>query len=97
MTSVRDASSLEKLFAALGEHARYLDENQRRAARRKDALHARMAARVSDSMRSALWQNPMLQRQFDAIFERVTAGALPPWRAARELAESLRIEPRSSR
>ncbi len=97
LTSARDGSSVEKLVAALAEHGRYLDAEHRRQDRRQRSLRARMLAFVEESIRSAVWQNPMLGQRFDAIFERVTAGALPPWRAARELAESLHIESRSSR
>ena len=97
LTSMRDAAGMEKLVAALASHNAYLDGDQRRAARRNDALRSRMRDRVEESVRSAVWQGPILGQRFDAIFERVTAGSLPPWRAARELAESLHIEFRSSR
>jgi len=97
MTSARDAGSVDTLTKALADHDRYLDAEGRRAARRREALRARLLARVQESVRSTVWQSPMLTQRFDAIFERVTAGALPPWRAARELAESLHIESRSSR
>lgn len=97
MTSARDSDSVARLTAAIADHSRYLDKEGRRATRRVSSLKARLAARVSESIHSAIWQSPMLAQRFDAIFERVTAGALPPWRAARELAESLHIESRSSR
>ena len=97
MTSARDTGSIDTLTKALADHSRYLDAEGRRAARRHEALRARLSARVHESIHSAIWQSPMLAQRFDAIFERVTAGALPPWRAARELAESLHIESRSSR
>lgn len=96
LTSMRDTAGMEKLVAALASHDAYLDGDQRRATRRNDALRSRMRDRVEESVRSAVWQSPMLGQRFDAIFERVTAGSLPPWRAARELAESLHIESRSS-
>jgi GTPase len=91
-TSARDTDSVARLEAALADHGRYLDSEGRREARRLASLRARIAARVEDGIRSAVWQSPMLARRFDAIFDRVTAGALPPWRAARELAESLHID-----
>lgn len=97
MTSVRDTGSIEKLLAAFEEHSRYLDADGRRASRRLRALRARILARVEESIRAAVWQSPILTQRFDAMFERVMAGSLPPWRAARELAESLHIESRSSR
>jgi len=97
MTSARDTGSVDTLTKALEEHGRYLDAEGRRAVRRQSSLRARLRARIDESIRSAIWQSPMLAQRFDAIFERVTAGALPPWRAARELAESLHIESRSSR
>jgi LAO/AO transport system kinase len=97
MTSARDSDSVARLTAAIADHSRYLDAEGRRVARRVSSLKARLAARIDDSIRSAIWQSPMLTQRFDAIFERVTAGSLPPWRAARELAESLHIESRSSR
>jgi LAO/AO transport system kinase len=97
MTSARDTGSLEKLTQALADHTLYLDSDGRRASRRLSSLRARVHARVEETIRSAVWQSPILAQRFDAIFERVTAGALPPWRAARELAESLHIESRSSR
>jgi LAO/AO transport system kinase len=97
MTSVRDGASMEKLLAALEEHGHYLDAEGRRASRRLQSLRARIHARVEESIRAAVWQSPILAQRFDAMFERVTAGSLPPWRAARELAESLHIESRSSR
>ena len=97
LTSVRDAASIDKLGAALSQHSAYLDRNHTRAARRLDALRERMRARIEESVRAAVWQSPILGQRFDAIFERVTAGSLPPWQAARELAESLRFESRSSR
>ena len=97
MTSARDTGSVDTLTKALEEHGRYLDAEGRRAVRRQSSLRARLRARIDESIRSAIWQSPMLAQRFDAIFERVTAGSLPPWRAARELAESLHIESRSSR
>jgi len=97
MTSARDTGSVDMLTKALEEHGRYLDAEGRRAVRRQSSLRARLRARIDESIRSAIWQSPMLAQRFDAIFERVTAGSLPPWRAARELAESLHIESRSSR
>jgi LAO/AO transport system kinase len=97
MTSARDTGSVDTLTKALADHDRYLDADGRRAMRRREALRARLLARVHESVLSAVWQSPMLTERFDAIFERVAAGALPPWRAARELAESLHIESRSSR
>jgi LAO/AO transport system kinase len=97
MTSARDSDSVARLTAAIADHSRYLDAEGRRVARRVSSLKSRLAARIDESIRSAIWQSPMLAQRFDAIFERVTAGALPPWRAARELAESLHIESRSSR
>ncbi|HKW14513.1 MAG TPA: hypothetical protein VJS69_08510, partial [Candidatus Krumholzibacteria bacterium] len=97
MTSARDTDSVDTLAKALADHDRYLDADGRRATRRREALRARLSARVHESVLSAVWQSPMLAQRFDAMFERVTAGALPPWRTARELAESLHIESRSSR
>jgi LAO/AO transport system kinase len=97
MTSARDTGSVDTLTKELADHGRYLDANGRRAARRQRALRARITARITESLQSAMWQSPMLAQRFDAMFDRVTAGALPPWRAARELAESLHIESRSSR
>jgi len=97
MTSARDTGPVAKLMDGLGDHGRYLDAEGRRAVRRQSSLRARLRARIDESIRSAIWQSPMLAQRFDAIFERVTAGSLPPWRAARELAESLHIESRSSR
>ena len=97
MTSARDTDSVATLVKALADHGHYLDAEGRRAARRAASLKARLSARVSESIHSMIWQSPMLAQRFDAIFDRVTAGALPPWRAARELAESLHIESRSSR
>jgi LAO/AO transport system kinase len=96
-TSARDTGALDALAKAIGEHGRYLDGEGRRKVRRQAALRERLAARIHESLLSTIWQSPMLTQRFDAIFERVTAGALPPWRAARELAESLHIESRSSR
>jgi len=97
ITSMRDGKGSEHLLGALSEHGRYLDDGNRRATRRSDALKARMRALVEESVRVAVWQGPILGERFDAIFERVTAGALSPWQAARELAESLRFESRASR
>jgi len=97
MTSARDSDSVARLAAAIADHSRYLDAEGRRAARRVSSLKARLAARINESIHSLIWQSPMLGQRFDAIFDRVRAGALPPWRAARELAESLHIESRSSR
>jgi len=97
MTSARDTGSVDTLMKVLADHGRYLDTDGRRAARRQRALRARITARVHESIQSAIWQSPMLSQRFDAMFDRVTAGSLPPWRAARELAESLHIESRSSR
>jgi LAO/AO transport system kinase len=94
-TSARDTGSVDTLAKAIADHSRYLDAEGRRAVRRSSSLKARLSARVEVAIRSAI--TPMLAQRFDAIFERVTAGALPPWRAARELAESLHIESRSSR
>ncbi|HEX6790506.1 MAG TPA: methylmalonyl Co-A mutase-associated GTPase MeaB [Candidatus Krumholzibacteria bacterium] len=97
MTSVRDAeSSMKLLTAALRDHAAHLDDGQRRASRRRDALRARMQLRVEDAIRGAVWQSSILGRRFDAIFDRVTAGSVSPWQAARELAESLRLDARTS-
>jgi len=96
-TSVRDTASLERVMAAIADHDRHLGDAGRRADRRSAALKARMRSRVEEAIRAAFWQSPMLTQRFDAIFDRVTAGSLPPWRAARELAESLQIESRSSR
>lgn len=97
MTSARDTGTVDTLTKALADHSRYLDAEGRRAARRVSSLKARLAARIDESLRSAVWQSPILAQRFDAMFDRVRAGALPPWRAARELAESLHIESRSSR
>jgi LAO/AO transport system kinase len=97
MTSARDTGSVDTLTKALADHSRYLDAEGRRVARRQSSLRARLSARIDASIHSLIWQSPMLAQRFDAIFERVTTGALPPWRAARELAESLHIESRSSR
>ncbi|HET6348314.1 MAG TPA: methylmalonyl Co-A mutase-associated GTPase MeaB, partial [Candidatus Krumholzibacteria bacterium] len=97
LTSARKADSIATLVAALADHAAFLDSGERRNTRRRAALEARMRLRVEESIRAAVWQSPMLGQRFDAIFERVTAGSLPPWRAARELAESLHVESRSSR
>lgn len=97
MTSIRDAATIGKLTGALADHARYLDTGRRRESRRQARLKARVQARVEEFIRGAVWQDPMLAQRFDAIFERVMAGSIPPWRAARELAESLHIESRSSR
>lgn len=99
LTSSRDGGTgTRELFAALGEHGRYLDADRRRAARRSAALRSRMQIRVEEMLRAAAWQGPILGERFDAIFARVTAGSLSPWRAARELAASVRLaaEPRSS-
>jgi LAO/AO transport system kinase len=95
LTSARDAASIEKLVAALALHVVHLDTDRRRAARRSDALRERMRIRIEESVRAVVWQSPMLGQRFDAIFEHVTAGSLSPWQAARELAESLRIDLRS--
>lgn len=97
MTSARDTGSVDTLTRVLAEHGRYLDNDGRRGAARQRALRARITARVHESIQSAIWQSPMLTQRFDAMFGRVTAGSLPPWRAARELAESLHLESRSSR
>jgi LAO/AO transport system kinase len=97
MTSARDGASIETLVATLQAHSTWLDGDHRRQGRRQSALRSRLLAHIDASIHSAVWQSPMLAQRFDAIFERVTAGALPPWRAARELAESLHIESRSSR
>ena len=97
MTSMRDPEdSIRTLVAALKRHAAHLDDGHRRTQRRHEALRARMQLRVEDSIRAAVWQSSILGRRFDAIFERVTAGSVSPWQAARELAESLRLEPRTS-
>jgi LAO/AO transport system kinase len=97
MTSARDSGTgTAALLAALEDHARHLDGGQRRSARRRAALKARMQIRVEESIRAAVWQGPILGKRFDAIFERVTAGSLSPWQAARELAESLRLDARIS-
>ena len=97
MTSARDTGSIDTLTKAIADHSRYLDAEGRRVARRVASLKARLAARIDESIHALIWQSPMLGQRFDAIFDRVSAGALPPWRAARELAESLHIESRSSR
>jgi LAO/AO transport system kinase len=97
LTSVRDAAGIDTLGAALSGHAAYLDQEHRRGVRRLESLRERMRARIEESVRAEVWQSPILGQRFDVIFERVTSGALPPWQAARELAESLRFEPRSSR
>jgi len=97
MTSARDSDSVARLTAAIADHSRYLDADGRRGARRQRSLRERVLARVHESIHSLIWQSPMLAQRFDAMFDRVRAGALPPWRAARELAESLHIESRSSR
>ncbi len=96
-TSVRDADGREELFARLSEHARYLVQDGRRAARRQAALRSRMRFHVEEYLLAACWQGPILGERFDAIFGRVTAGSLSPWQAARELAESLRLESRTPR
>ena len=96
LTSVRENVNMDTLADALRLHAAFLDHGSRRAARRRDALRARMQVRVEESVRAAVWQSSILGQRFDAIFERVTAGSLSPWQAARELADSLRLEPRTS-
>jgi LAO/AO transport system kinase len=96
LTSVRESVNMDTLADALRLHATFLDTGNRRAARRHDALRARMQLRVEETVRAAVWQSSILGQRFDAIFERVTAGSLSPWQAARELADSLRLEPRTS-
>jgi LAO/AO transport system kinase len=97
MTSSRDGEAgTQSLFDALHAHALHLEDGQRRAKRRESALRARMQIRIEESVRASLWQGPILGERFDAIFARVTAGSLSPWQAARELAGSVRLEPRSS-
>lgn len=96
LTSAQDRASVEALVAALARHDAYLDNDNRRRARRQQALRERMRVRVESFLRAAVWQSPTLTRQFDAIFGRVTAGSLSPWKAARELAETVRIETRVS-
>jgi LAO/AO transport system kinase len=96
LTSVQDPAGTERLVAALGDHSSHLDSGHRRREYRRDALRARMQIRVEESVRAAVWQSSILGRRFDVIFDRVTAGSLSPWQAARELAESLRLEPRTS-
>jgi len=96
-TSADNDASLRALDEAITDHTKYLDEEGRRGARRAQALRERVRALVDESVRAAVWQSPTLTGRFDAIFQRVAAGALSPYRAARELAESLRVEPRAPR
>lgn len=97
MTSIREDKGIDRLVAELSAHVVFLDQEGRRAMRRSAALQSRMRALVEESVREALWQGPMLGDRFDAIFERVKAGALSPWQAARELADSLRFDSRTPR
>jgi LAO/AO transport system kinase len=90
MTSSPDADSANALAAAIHSHRTYLDVDDRRTARRAEALRERLRLLVEESWRASAWQSPTLNARFDAIFGRVAAGTLSPYRAARELAESLR-------
>jgi LAO/AO transport system kinase len=97
MTSVQDGESARALAEAVASHRAYLEVGTRRAARRGEALRERVRLLVEESWRAAVWHAPTLRERFDAIFGRVAAGELSPNRAARELAETLRVEPRSRR
>jgi LAO/AO transport system kinase len=89
-TSAPHGESIRDLAEAIRSHRAHLDADGRRAARRSEALRERLRLLVEESWREALWQSPTRSRQFDAIFGLVAAGTLSPYRAARELAESLR-------
>lgn len=78
------------LEGAITRHRAHIDSNGRRDARRRDALRERMRLLVEQNAREALWQSPTLRQRFDGIFQDVVAGTTTPYRAARELAESLK-------
>jgi LAO/AO transport system kinase len=96
-TSAHLESGVDALAGAIASHRLHMDQQGRRAARRSGALRERMRLLVEESWRAGVWQSPTLAARFDAIFASVASGAQSPYRAAREFADTLRVEPRASR
>jgi LAO/AO transport system kinase len=96
-TSAHLESGVDALAGAIGSHRLHMDRQGRRAARRAEALRERMRLLVEESWRAGVWQSPTLAARFDAIFASVASRAQSPYRAAREFADTLRVEPRAPR
>ena len=96
MTRTADAASTDALSGAIAAHRSHLETGTRRSARRRFALRERVRLLVEENWRATVWQSPVVRERFDGIFERVAGGSLSPYRAARDLAELLRVESRSS-
>jgi len=94
-TVARDGRGLEALETALAAHADWQAAEGRGEARRRDALRERVRALVEDKWRRAWWQDATARAEFDDMVERVAAGSVSPYRAAREIARGL--TPRASR
>ncbi len=89
-TAATEGRGVDALGAALSQHRAHLEGGGRRAARRREALRERVRLLVEEDARAALWRDPILQKQFDAILEDVVGGRTSPYRAARDLAAARR-------
>lgn len=94
-TVARDGKGVDGLDAALERHAAWLSAEGRGEARRRDALRERVRALVEETWRRTWWQDATARAEFDGMVERVAAGSVSPYRAAREIARGL--APRASR
>ena len=96
-TTARRDETLGALAETVARHRAHIDADGRRDARRRDALRARIRLLLEEDLRVCARQSATLRERFDGIFERVAAGSISPYRAARELGEFLRAEGHSPR
>jgi len=88
-TAATEEKGIDELHAALASHFAHMQQEGRRAARRREALSARVRDLLEERVRTDIWRDATLRERFDAILEAVVGGRTSPQRAARDLAAHL--------
>ncbi|HEY7728824.1 MAG TPA: methylmalonyl Co-A mutase-associated GTPase MeaB [Candidatus Eisenbacteria bacterium] len=97
-TVATERGGLGELHEAVLAHRAHISEPGRRAARRREKIHARLRTAVREGLLGSWWKRQGVDRLVDVAAEEVLEGRVSPYRAARNLIERMmdHAEPRNA-